>query len=395
MHLFSHARHRGLWRAVFASLLVVLATGALAACGSDNKDSSSSSISASDSGSTAEAVKLYKAAITEPNKFTGPTDPVPAKKGIKVGILTCDSKLSGCTNAGKNMQKVVQDELGGSAKLYDGQSNPKVWNESILQMVADGVDGIALLSIPPELIGQGLAAAKKKGIPVVRCCGAGGSPNPPLDTKGQVFSHQDIDYGAAGKASAAYVTDASKGKANVMVLTDNSQGGVKAHVAGFKDELTRLCPGCKQDTVQTQTADVTTATPDRTVAYLRAHPKVDWIYLSYDPQGAFIVPAMQKAGMTKVKIAGVLGNPQNLDYIKSGTIQVSDVMIDENYYGWAMTDQLLRALAKKPAADPQGEGGPFYLVTNEAGNYPKTATKTTGWTAPFDYASAYRKLWGL
>lgn len=400
MHPFSRARRRGRWSAVFAAMLVVLATGALAACGSSSNNSSTSSAAAANSGggdaTLAEAETKYKAAITQPNTFKGPTDPVPAKKGIKVGILTCDSKLSGCSNAGKAMKKVVETELGGTAKTYDGQSNPKVWNESILQMVADGVDGIAALSIPPELIGQGLAAAKAKGIPVLRCCGAGGSPNPTVDTKGQVFANQDVDYAGAGQANAAFVTVASKGKANVMVLTDNSQGGVKAHVAGFTSELKKLCPGCKQDLVQTQTADVTTATPDRTVSYLRSHPSVDWIYLGYDPQGAFIIPALQKAGMAaKVKIAGILGNPQNLDYIKSGTIQQSDVMIDETYYGWAMTDQLLRALAKKPAAEPQGEGSPYYLVTKDAGNYPTSATDSTGWTAPFDYPAAYRKLWGM
>jgi hypothetical protein len=113
-------------------MLVVLATGALAACGSSS-DSSTSSAAADSSGggdaTLAEAEKKYKAAITQPNKFTGPTDPVPAKKGIKVGILTCDSKLSGCSNAGKAMKKVVETELGGTTKTYDGQSNPKVWNE--------------------------------------------------------------------------------------------------------------------------------------------------------------------------------------------------------------------------------------------------------------------------
>jgi ribose transport system substrate-binding protein len=379
----------------------VLALGALSACGSSDKNGSGSGSPAAASGgggggdAVAAAKTKYEAAIKPPTEFKGPTEAVPAKKGIKVGILTCDSKLSGCSNAGKAMAKVVKDELGGTTKTYDGQSNPKVWNESILQMVADNVDAIALLSIPPELAGQGLAAATAKGIPVVRCCGGGGTPNEPLDTKGQVFAHVDIDYAAAGKATAGYVAYASGGKANVMVLNDKSQGAVNAHVTAFEEELKAICPDCKQDEVATTTADVTTATPDRTVAYLRAHPSVDWIYLGYDPQGAFIIPAMQKAGMTKVKVAGILGNPQNLDFIKNGVIQQSDVMIEETYYGWVMTDQVLRALAKMPAADPQNEGSPFYLVTKDAGNFPSSATDSTGWTAPFDYPAAFRKLWGL
>jgi ribose transport system substrate-binding protein len=397
----THARKRGLWRATLATLLVVLATGALAACGSSDDSSSTSggsggSSSTSSDTSVSQAKQKYEVAAKPPTKFGGPTEKVPAKKGITVGILTCDSKLSGCTNAGKNMAPIIQSELGGSTKIYDGQSNPKVWNESILQMVADKVDGIALLSIPPQLVGQGLQAAKKAGIPVVRCCGAGGTPNPKLDYGGQVFANVDVDYGAAGRASADYVTAMSDGKANVLVLTDNSQDGVKAHVAGFKDELSKICPGCKQDTQQTQTADVTTSTPQRVVAYLQAHPSVDWIYLGYDPQGIFIVPALQKAGLAnKVKILGILGNPVNLKFIKQGAIQQSDVMIDENYYAWAMTDQLLRALNKMPVSEPENEGAPFYLVTNQLANWPQGATATTGFTAPSNYEAEYKKLWGV
>jgi ribose transport system substrate-binding protein len=400
-HYIESRSKRGLWRAILATLLVVLATGALAACGSSNSSSSSStSSSGSSTGSSdaslAQAKQKYEEAAKPPAKFSGPTEKVPAKKGITVGILTCDSKLSGCTNAGKNMAPIIQNDLGGSAKIYDGQSNPKVWNESILQMVADKVDGIALLSIPPQLVGQGLQAAEKAGIPIVRCCGAGGTPNPKLNFPGKIFANVDVDYGAAGAASADYVTSQSGGKADVLVLTDNSQDGVKTHVAGFKAELTKICPSCKQDTQQTQTADVTTSTPQRVVAYLQAHPSVDWIYLAYDPQGIFIVPALQKAGLAnKVKIAGILGNPVNLKFIKQGAIQQSDVMIDENYYAWAMTDQLLRALNKMPVSEPENEGAPWYIVTKQLGNYPQGATATTGFTAPSNYEAAYKKLWGL
>jgi ribose transport system substrate-binding protein len=399
--VFSTRPSRGHWRFALSALLVVLALGALSACGSSddsNATAGAASTTGGDAGGgdvVAAAKTKYEAAIKGPTEFTGPTEPVPAKKGIKVGILTCDSKLSGCTNGGKAMAKVVEQELGGTTKTYDGQSNPKTWNEAILQMVADNVDAIALLAIPPPLAGQGLAAAKAKGIPVVRCCGGGGTPNEEPDTNGQVFASVDIDYAAAGKASAAYVASSSGGKANVMVLNDKSQGAVNAHVTAFEEELKAICPDCKQDEVATTTADVTTATPDRTVAYLRAHPDVDWIYLGYDPQGAFIIPAMQKAGITKVKVAGILGNPQNVDFIKKGVIQQSDIMIDEDYYGWALTDQVLRAIAKQPAAEPKGEGSPFSLVTKDAGNFPTTATDSTGWTAPFDYPGAYRKLWGL
>lgn len=383
-------------------LLLALAMTTLAACGSDDSEDSSSSgaVTTADSGDAggdvvAAATEKYEAAATEPDTFKGPTEPVAAKTGISVGIVACDAKLSGCSNPGKAVKTIVEEELDGTAKIYDGASDPKKMNEAILQMVAEDVDGIVLQSIPPEVVGQGLDAAAAKKIPVVRCCGSGGSPNEEIDTGGKVFAHIDLDYAAAGEASAAYVTAASGGKANVLLLDDNSQAGVKGHVGGFRTALEELCPDCEQDTMQTTTADVTTATPQRVVDYLRTHSDVDWIYLGYDPQGIFIVPALQKAGMKDIKIAGILANPVNIDFIKKGQNQVSDVAYDETYYGWAMLDQIQRALNDMPATEPMGQDAPWYLITKENENYPTGATESTGWTAPFDYAAEYRKLWGL
>jgi ribose transport system substrate-binding protein len=377
---------------------VVAAVGAsalLAACGSADSDSSSKAAAApstttSGSGVSAEATAAYNAALKPPTTFSGPTTPVPAKRGLKVGLLACDAKLTGCTTMLKDMQSIVQKELGWSTKFYDGQSDPKAWNQDLLQMVADHVDVIATSGLPPALVGQGLAAAKKAHIPVVTSSGGGGTPNPTVPSS--YFSATDIDYAKAGAASAAYMTVQSKGKGSVLVLGDESQIAVKTHTDQFKSSLKQLCPGCKQASMATSTADVTTSTPTQVTGYLRAHPDVDWLYVGYDPQAAFIVPALQKAGLSKIKLMGILGNPQNVEFVKSGAIQVSDIMIDLNYYGWAMTDQLLRAVAGQDPAEPNGEGTPWYLVTKEAGNAPKDAED---WVAPYDYPATFRKLWGI
>ena len=395
MHRFTLVRQRRHLRWLgFAGLLVVLSV-TLAACGSSSSSSSSSSTKTSASAGTTsadlEAAQAgYNTAITTPTTFKGPTQSVAAVKGLKVGALTCDSKLAGCTDAVKEVLAISKKNLGWSGTLYNGESSPTASNQAILQMVASNDKAIFIDSVPPAEIGQGLAAAHEKGIPVILSSGGGSTPNP-VSNPSTVFAAVDINYAAAGAANANYITVESKGKANVLVLSDNSQVGVKDHVAGFQAQLSKVCPGCVQSVLQTTTADVTTKTPAEVVSYLRTHPSINWLYVDYDPQAAFIVPAMQQAGITNVPIAGILGNPQNLTFIKNGTIQVSDVLIDQTYYGYAMIDQALRAIAKQPAASPNGEEEPWYLVTKQANNLPSSPE----WVAPYKYSANYLKLWGL
>ena len=329
-----------------------------------------------------------------PTEWEGPTEPVKALKGLKLAAISCDAKLGGCTETVKSMQKVAEEELGWSVKFYDGQSNPKVWNEDIIQAVNEGVDAIGISSMDPLLIQQGLAEAEKAGIPVINSNSAGWEPNPvtPSNGKPWPFAGIDMSFTEAGEASANWVIADSGGKANILVTTDETHDAVKAHVAAFEQKISESCPECSMDTMTTSTQTVTTQVPAEIVAYLRAHPEVEYVYAAYDPLAFFAIPAIQQAGMAeKVKVIGILGEAANLELIRKGEVQATDIAFDQHYSGWAMIDQTLRELNGDPLSKPMGENVPWQLIDKE--NVPPPSKE--GFRAEFNYPAEFRKVWGL
>jgi ribose transport system substrate-binding protein len=396
-------------------LLALAAAAALAACGSSSSSSStggsteaaaeepaegeSEEVAAETGGSESEDVVATaqagaEEAMAPPETWEGPTEPVKALKGLKLAAISCDAKLGGCTESVKQMAKVAEEQLGWSVKFYDGQSNPKVWNEDIIQAVNEGVDAIGVGSMPPLLIQQGLAAAEAAEIPVVNSTNAGFEPNPTEASDGKPWVIADIsmDFTAAGAANADWAIADSDGKANILVTTDESHTAVVAHVHGFEEQIEKACPECSMETMQTTTANVTTQVPQEVVGYLRAHPETEYVYAAYDPMATFLVPAIEQAGLgDKVKILGILGEAPNIEFIRKGEVQATDVAFDQRYIGWAMVDQTLRDLNGDPLSKPIGENVPWQLLEKE--NLPPPSSEA--FRAPFDYAAEFQKVWGL
>jgi ABC-type sugar transport system substrate-binding protein len=120
---------------------------------------------------------------------------------------------------------------------------------------------------------------------------------------------------------------------------------------------------------------------------------VNYIYSAYDPQEQFIVPALEQAGLAEqVKISSVLGEAPNIEFIRKGQVQASDVAWDQHYTGWAMLDQLLRQLAGQPLSKPLNENIPQQLITAE--NLPPQSSEAFIATE-VPYEQEYLKLWGV
>jgi ABC-type sugar transport system substrate-binding protein len=126
----------------------------------------------------------------------------------------------------------------------------------------------------------------------------------------------------------------------------------------------------------------------QTVDYLRTHPDIDYVIAPYDPAAAVIVPAMAQAGMTHIKLCSLLGDQQNMDFIRQDQIQVCDAAYDNYYTGWAMVDQLLRHLNGQSFSEPLGENTPSVLL--DKSNLPPPGDD---WQTDIDYKSEYLALW--
>jgi ABC-type sugar transport system substrate-binding protein len=377
-------------RAVCAAAASVFALSALAACSSVNGGSTSTSGDKTAS-SGAYSAQYKSATEASPAKFEGPSAAVQAKPNAKIAVITCYSILSGCVSPAKGIEEAAKD-IGWQVRTFDGGGTADKQIAQMLNALSWGADIIVNVAIDPNSVQDGLRAAKKAGVPV----GAGSngleSPNPEVKpAAGKLGYAFDVgpDYAALGGKTADWITADSGGKAHVAVYSDKTFPSVMALQKGLLSGLDK-CSGCSVSAPQYFTgAQVSQVLPQSVVSYVRSHPETNYVFMPYDPAAAAVVPALQQAGYgDKVKVVGVLGSQENLNFIRDGRVQAADAAYDNRYMGYAVVDQSARLLAGQPLAQPEGENLPYVVL--DKSNAPASGSD---WQASFDYVSAYADLW--
>jgi ribose transport system substrate-binding protein len=383
-------------RGAIASSLAALALAASVAAGCGSSDESTTSAAATGASTTAQsgdqfADLMAKARTQAPTEFQGPTEPAKAPKDVKLTLITCASALHGCSQPATAAADAAK-RLGWKVTILDGGGTARQQNAQMLNAISSGADVIANVAIDPRLVQTGLKAAKQAGIPVVSASSALSSPNPEVKPAAGSLGYEfDVSANQAeiGNKVAQWIIGDSKGKAHVAVFTDEEFPSVLALRAGLLAGL-KTCTGCKVYPLQNFTAgQIGPQLEAMTTGFLRSHPDVDYIYIPFDPAAGAVVPAIAQAGLAnKVKLVSVLGNAQNLDFIRKGQVQVADGANDNDHMGWALVDQTIRMLDKQPLSDPVDENEPYVVLDKT--NLPPAGQD---WVTQFDYKPLYLKLW--
>lgn len=388
------------WSPLWIALLVLAAVVGLSACGSSSGNSSSSSETESSTteaggggeGSSTDYTKLLKEATeVTPSKYEGPTEPAPAKPGTKIAAISCAQTLQGCAEIAEGIEEAAQ-VAGIDEKTFDGQGETTVQNKQILNAISWGADAIILEAIDPTTVQTGLAAAEKAGIVVGGAVNGTNSPNktrtPPA---GDVWTSYDvgIDYKLAGEYEASWIIADSEGKANTVVYGTKEFPALPPQTEGVMKKLEE-CEGCTTDgPIDFLSSQIATNLGEEVVGYIRTHPDVEYVFCPYDPAAPAMVTAIETAGLAgQVKLVSLLGNEQNLEFIRNEEVQAADGSYDELYVGFAAVDQALRVLDGQKPFEPQGENIPFQLV--DSTNLPPEGQ---AYTAPFEFRPEFEKLW--
>lgn len=392
MPIRCHSRFRRI--SLSSVTAAVLAAVLLSACGSSSGNSSGSPSGKSGGGpgsSGSFSSLLNDAHTSSPSSYRGPTTRAKAPAHLTVAVVTCSSQLSGCVSPAVGVQQAAR-ALGWTIHVYDGGGTPQKQNSAMLDAISAGANVIANIAIDPNLVQQGLHAAKRAKVPVVSGSDGIDTPNPVEKPAGGKLGYRfDVgpDYAALGRKAAKWIIGDSKGKANVAVFSDKEFPSVLAFQAGLLREL-KTCHGCTVSGLQEfNGTQVGTSLGNQTTGYLRSHPDVNYVFSPYDPAAAAQVTAIATAGMAQhVKVVGVLGSQQNLNFIRRGQVQAADAGYDNRYMGYMIIDGIIRTLDKKPLFHPHGGNLP-YVVLDKA-NLPHSGAN---WTASFDYASRFQSLW--
>lgn len=368
--------------------LGVTAMLAFAACSSSGGSSAPSA-----SAAAAPSGKDYAAAVAAamkgfPSTYQGPTTPAKAPTGIKLAMISCNSVLHGCQSPVIGAQHAAE-ALGWGFQAYDGGGDPAKMNAAILNAIAWGANVIGFTAIDPNLVQAGLQAAKAANVLVVSGSSGLSEPNTYTYPQGALQFAFDVgpDYAQMGRDEADWIINDSGGKAVVAIWGDYEFPSVLAHMLPLEAEL--KAAGIKTyPIIKFTSSTVATTLGQETVGWLKSHPDVTYMYSPYDPAAGFQVPAMAQAGLTNVKLVSILGDQQNVEFIRQGQVQIADAAYDNEYMGYAIVDQAIRLLNKQELSHPIGENLPYVMLDKT--NLPAAGSD---WHAPFDYKSEFLKLW--
>jgi ribose transport system substrate-binding protein len=319
-----------------------------------------------------------------------------AAAGKSVWVISCGQVAASCAEIADAAMSAGK-ALGWNMTLFDGKLNPTLYSQGILQAIAAHVSGIFTVAVDCSIATSPLKQAKAAGIATVGVSNF--DCNDPLKNTGPALYSTYVKYtGITGygttyadwkKYNAAWIIAQTDGKAKV--INSYSPGYLVAEYQnkGFTQEMS-LCSTCsivsslgitaiQQAGTGAQEALQTAITQDQSANAIQVGVS-GWF-------GRFANAAIRSSGRTNLAIAGDECDTAAIAAIKAGGPQQMCVARDFGWESWAAMDELNRQFAS-PGSAPVDEGLGFEIV-DKTHNLPSGST----WSAPFNYQSAYEKIW--
>jgi ribose transport system substrate-binding protein len=387
---------------VTGAVLIALAG---AGCGYDSDDDaaapSASSTTASDSqGGIVEEAKANLETNYEGTDRALPAEAPAPPKNMNVWVIACSTAAEGCA-APANGAIEAAKALGWKTTLVDGKLDPGVYNSAVRDAVANGADAIILASVDCALTKASLAEAKKAGVKIAGLYGidcdnkyAGGGKKL-FDA--EIIYADGMTYGEwlpgpYAQSAADYVIAKTDGKANVVSMREDDVTAVRLINDGF-EARTKECDTCELTVVPFSGPDLLGGKlQGKTQTALTQNPQADVVFAPYDAAAALgIAAGVKGAGRDKdVLLVGGEGLSPSIGMIKSGSGQDVAIGAPARWAGWAVIDELIRAVAGEPLVD---EGIGVQTIDRE---HPlQTDTPFYDGNGKEDYKANFRTIWGL
>ena len=399
----------GRWKVISAALLIPSLL--VVAGGASSATASSTHATVSHTATPSEPLSWFKARLAADYSLktvgTTPTSAPAHKAGEKIWVISCGQASTGCS--GPTANAVAAGKLlGWKMTSCDGNFGiADAYDTCIRSAIAAGANGVDTVSTDCNQAYSGMLALKAKNIPLVGSEGFDCSePLGYISTK-SVFTG-NILYTKAYPTAKALNIQAGRAAADYLVVHDN--GNVKvinsdfSVVAGeyadkgFVDELS-YCKTCKilttinysppdtpaGGTYQTEFASALAKYPTANAAY-------NWPDAIVDEDGQIsAVDSVGKRSTFCIVTSQDSGGPTNDSAIAAGNAQCADGAVDVVWNGYALVDEMIRALDKAPMAY---EGmGP--ILISKGHNLGKLGVN---WAYPSGDASiiaSYKTIWGV
>jgi ribose transport system substrate-binding protein len=372
-------------RLVMALGLAAGATG-LAACGGGDSSSTGATSSTTAAPVAADpaleaARKNVEAHSAAPTKI-GPTQPIgkAIPTGKKIVYINCGAEA--CVNVGKSMDEAAK-VLGWSVVHINTQPTPQAIQASFAQAVRAKPDGVAELGFDKVTFERQLAELKAKKIPVVSATGT--------DLSGSGIDLQiipPVENSKSTRLLADKVSVDSGGKGEVGVVELTGYPVIKIYTEAFKDQLSKSCPACTAKTIEIQPTSIGKDAASKLANFLRANPKVGYLFLSLDALGDGLPAAVKNAGAKMPKTYGHAPTESGLAALGTGE-RTAATPGPTPEIAWQFMDAFARSFTGQSMDADQAWQGTV-IWGKEFGNLP------TSGSLPVvkDYQEQFKQLWG-
>ncbi len=297
-------------------------------------------------------------------------------------ILIFTNEFTGAVTAGL---EEAAAEAGIDVTIFDGQGDPSEWNLGVEQAIAQGADAIILQAVAPGAVSAPLADAADAGIAVVDIFN--GSFDQPLPVG--VFAHVAPDFRASGELMANWMLADSGCDVRAAIfgiralpLHDDMMVAAAATIEAACD-----CKAVLED------VDPTTIGSDfapNVSAVLGREGDINYLFPVWD---GLMPLAKTAAEGFDVKFLGHDGVSSNLDDIRAGgpgAQSATGAFPPNEWIGWALLDQVGRALAGEEALD--------WVVPHAAidsSNVGPSNDQLGPYADWANYQDTFREAWGL
>ncbi len=401
---------------------ILIAAVALAACGSSSSSSSSSTSSEPAESEPAEAettsaeteetagtegsggsqettvyakgvptlAELYEGSEEEP-----PTSGPKAVPGKYIAVVSCGLEIEGCLNGTERFLEAAK-VIGWKTKTFNGKANVNDgYATAIRSALASQPDAIALLGINCPEVKTSVEEIASAGIPIASYagedCGTGSEEFwsfPQLYNKNAKNSIES--YEEYGEFQAAFLIDATEGKAKILSVGDAVGFGL-ALQNGQKRVLEK-CAEC--EVLENLEFESTEVAPGGNL-----YTRFETVLTKYPEANSVLIPfdSLAAGGMAKVIVdsgrSGELtvvsgeGNKETLRLIREEAgLNAEGAASSFGWTAWGLVDNLNRYLAGQPVVAP---GNGYVSITKDKNMQPAGQSYET----PVDYKSAYERIW--
>ncbi len=396
---------------------IIIAAVALAACGSSGSSSSSSTTESSgeptetdttpaegnepeSSGGSQETTVYAKGVPTLAELYKGseeqpPTSGPKAVPDKYVAVVSCGLESEGClegTEAFLEATKVI----GWKTKTFNGKVNVNNgFATAIRSALATQPDAIALLGINCPEVKTSVEEIASAGIPIASYagedCGTGSEEFwsfPQLYNKGVENSNET--YEEYGEFEAAYLIDATEGKAKILQVAFDVGFGVA--VKKGQDAMFAKCAECEVlETLEFEGAETVPGGPlyTRFETLLTKYPEANAVAIPFDSLAAGgLSKAITDSGRAgEITAVSGEGNKETLRLIREEAgLNAEGAASSRGWIAWGLADNLNRYLAGQPVVYP----GVGYVSISKEKNMPPDGQS---YETPVDYKGAYEKIW--